>query len=826
MGDPEGKDGMNVETKVPGLDEDKEKLLTVTPEGDPVEERITSCAAARKLYKKLYDEWLPTAKRRARLKGQADGNPPFDPQRMTDLGLGYCTNVNFLETRAILDQKAGAFYELLFEVPTLVEIKQRLRLDPNNPSLDYGAIVAEEFTKLLHDWPGFLLNLMKARREADVTGIGFALWRDEWDWRPKAFNASSLLVESNAELDVDSFEYFFVRDRMTAGEIYRAALQSEASSVKAGWDPKEARRILIEVYDKETQQSAPGNAFQSTTWEEVQQRIRNNTSWAQTAEFEPIKILHLLVREVKSEKTSHYILTEEEIVKDDTPEGGQPATTKEKEERFLFRSQERFEKNSQALWLFLANDGDGYLKSVRGVASMVEPHADLSNRYLGRVFDAGFVTSSLILQPANAGDASRLQLIRAGMITVIPSGVQVLQTSFQPQLSPLIQLRELSSNLMRNNTGVYQATPGSYAENQPNKTARQVAYEEGREARLEKAGVAFDYTQMERLYREMFRRVTNKQYVQSSTKYPGQSDARKFVGRCILRGVPEELLFTPDVFELYVTRAIGMGSWGVKMDLTQQIVMMRGAMDEIGGRNALRDWIAVRVGYANVDRYCGSVDRNKVPSNDTSIASLENNDFAEGSSVPAASEQAHIAHLLVHIAPVMQIVQAFQQSRGNGMDVEKTMVLLSQVLPHIEQHALFLSTDPARQDVVKQVMGVLKAGTDTYGELSRIVMKTQDQMAMQQRQAVQGQEEQQQQLLDAQSQVEMMKRDREYALAAQKLQSLNDMREQKAKDQGEIKREQVAANIQLAAQRQQAELAMKAQVVNAEVALKEQKAGA
>lgn len=789
-----------------------DKIFTVSEEGVPVSERVTTVKAARCLFEKAKRSWETVAMRRSRLKGLVDGNPPYSPSRLKELGLSYVNNINTLEARAIIDQKAGAFYELFFEVPTLIEAKLAPGTNFGPTPVDYGQIVSEEFTRLLHDWTGFLVGMIKSRKEADVAGFGLMLFRDEWDWRPVAKSASHLLTDSMAEVDVSTFQYAFVRDNLTAGDMFRRAIKNPGAAKKAGWDPEAVKRVLVDIYVKEAQTALGAEKFQTSTWEGIQQNIRNNDFWTQSAEFETVRLVHLLVREIDTDEISHYIFTEKQLVSDPDLD------------KFLFRKVGRFEKMDHVLWIFPYNDGDGYLRSVRGLASMIEPHCDLSNRFVGRVFDAGFMTSSLILQPATQMDLSRLQLTRVGVMTIVPTGLNLIQSSFTPQIAPLVQLRELSANIMRNNTGVFKQVTEAFGENQVQKTAQQVLYEQGKEARLEKSNVAFDYTQIERLYREIFRRLTNPKYIMSKANLPGIKEARGFIGRCLLRGVPEGILMTPGAFEIAITRAIGMGSWGVKMDLTNQIMLARGAMDAIGARNALTDWLAVRVGYRNVSRYATNIDRNTIPSNDTSIATMENNDFAEGGQVPVGHDQEHLIHALTHAAPIVQLVQQYQQTRGKGMNIQVALAVLTNGLPHLEEHTKLLAQDPARVDMAKQLAEVIALGVKVHKALTEIVVEQTKMSMMDAQQRSQGARDQQERMMSIEQQMMQMEADKKFELEMAKQHSLNEARRVKTEEQMEIKRQNTAASLELQAQRQAAELAMKAQVTDADIALKRAKA--
>lgn len=784
------------------------EMQSVTETGNAVKNRIQHIAAAIHLFDKEQESHKPDAIRRARIKGMINGNPPYDQNRLEELGLGYMINVNFQEMRSILDAKAASHYELFFEVPTLIEVKQVLGNDPQQPTTDFGFIIAEEFSKMCFEWSGFLPFMDKTRREADAYGLGVGGFRDEYDWRPRAFNSGSFLTNKRAEMDIEKLPYAFLRDPVQVGELFRMALEDPDTAKKDGWNLDQVRRVMKNVFNKQSTGDDETDPYQTSMWESIEQQIRNGEFIEfEKHQFEYLSLVHLLVREIDDGKVSHYIFDE----------GARP------EDGFLYEADRQYDNMSQALWWLPYNNGDGFLHSVRGLASMIEHHCDLSNRYLGRVFDAGFTTSSLLLQPNGPVDMSQLQLIRMGVITIIPHQVKAIQSSFQPNVGQLIQLRDLSSSIMRNNTGIYRQNPELFAEQQRDKTAYQVSQEVAREARSEKSSIAFDYDHVEKLYREMFRRVTNPEYIQSSVDRPGLKEARKFVMACLRRGVPFELLTTPGVFEVYATRAMGLGSWGVKLDLSNQVLNMQGMYDEAGRINAIRNWLAVRVGYRNVDQYKPLVNRDQIPTNETSIATLENNDMMEGSSVPVGSDQLHTVHFQVHLQLAMGILGSYQQNGAQNMNVQQTLVYLQQAIPHMEQHLQYLSQDPTRGDFIKQGMEALKM----LAQFAQMLNKAQEQLAEQQQQE---QAAQQQMLMEAQQ----VMQDRETMLKAEEIQkkyevemakqnSLNQMRAQKTRDQMDIRRAQTAESLNLSREKQAAEIEMKQRELEAKIALEQRR---
>jgi len=778
------------------MTEDTTKIepQTVLPSGAMASKRFVTADAAYLVYKDFKTADELDAKRRATLQGMIDGNPPYNAKKLEELGLGYIQNVNFLEMRANLDARAGAAHELFTEVPTLIEAK----LEPTfvaslkgEPDPGWGNIVAEEFTRMLQDWSGFLPTMDLVVRESDAYGIGGVIWENEWDWRPKAFKRGSLLFEpKSTKLDINENEVYMVRNSYAASSLYRF-VANEKDAEAAGWKVKTVRDLLVSIYVKKDAQTNAADEFQRSDWESLEQLFRNNDSLAQKTNFQRVKIVHILTKDADDGKITHQILADDET-------WGKVS--------FLFEAPKRYAKMSEAIWLLPFNYGDGYAKSVRGVASMMAPHDDLSNRFLGRVFDAGFIISSLLLQPKTGADLSKMQLVRLGPMTMIPPDLTLQQASFQPQIASLVQLRDLSARLMKNNTGTYRQHVETFAEAQAQKTARQVAEESNKEARFEKADVAHRYNAMEALYREIWRRVVRPEYLESESDYPGKAEAVAFVARCEARQVPRMLLLTPGAFRVVVSRAIGLGSLGMRLDITNQVLGSRFLMDEAGQAAAFRDWLAARVGQHNVDRYKPLKTRDLIASNETSFATLENNDFAEGANVPVGSDQTHTLHLRIHFELLQQVVQAVQETQGQGLDVPRVLGLLKALLPHVGQHLQYLAADPLRKEVVRQGVESLKMGTELVGQLEQLAAKQMKEQAKLQQEQQAKLARADEMIADRELEAKIFEINKKYELETMKQQSLNAMRAAKT----ETNRERAQQDMQLKAARQTAELEMDA----------------
>lgn len=771
------------------------ELQNTTPTGRAPRRRLATPEAAFIIADQFDEADRQDAVSRAIRQGMIDGNPPYVQAELKEMGLDDITNVNFLTMRANLDARAAAAHELFMEVPTLMEFSPAGG-EPTPDDHHAASVLSEELARTVMEWPQFHSSMDMVVRESDAHGLGFLVWPDKYDFRPKAFRRGTLRFDPEASVDVDANDIYIINDWYTAGQLYDKIEDPKIAEL-CGWKVDAVRELLVRTFiigDKKEE-----NKYNTTMWESVQQMVRNNDVNYQSKQFTKVSVKHLFVREVAAPRhVSHYII---------------PANSTK--QVFLCEVPNEYETMSQALWWLPFNFGDGYARSVRGVASYMAPHDDLSNRFLCRLFDAGFLSSSLLLQPKAQADLSGLQFIQQGQFTIVPPGLEAIQSTFQPQIAPLLSLRQVSENVLQNNTGLYRQHPESI-DNSAQKTARQVVEEVSKEARYEKAAVAHRYIHLDMLYREIMRRLTNPDYVNSAAPFPGQDEAKMFWKRVEDRGVDKKYLREWKTrFRLHATRALGLGSLGMRYDITNQLMGARAAFDETGQRNIVRDWTAARVGYMNTTKFVATLNRDKIPSNDSSIAMLENNDMVEGSQVVVGTDQLHKIHLDTHVPLLMQLIQAV----GAGMVTDPTKALgaLQQLIPHCAGHADQLRQDSTRQPFVKQIDQILAQAEGAFRTLQSQVQRMQ---AQQQK----VQQEQQQLLQDA----EQIKRDRDMEVKVMELQqkarlalmeqeSLNAMRDQKTQEQMAIARSEAESRIRLAAEKQAAELEIARIRANADV---------
>lgn len=263
-----------------------------------------------------------------------------------------------------------------------------------------------------------------------------------------------------------------------------------------------------------------------------------------------------------------------------------------------------------------------------------------------------------------------------------------------------------------------------------------------------------------KLLREQFRRLARNTW---SAEEPGGPEALEFHRRLRSRGVPVEALQA--VYDVSPLKAVGYGSAQARLLAYNEFMQMLPMLDETGRANVIRDRIAVRVGYDQVDRYAPAPN---VPARlpvDAKIAELENDSMQGGRGVTVQPGENHAVHLQVHSADAVQFLLALEQ---NAVAPAEAFKYLSLTGPHIGAHLQQIAGDRTRQAMAGQYKDILN-------KVNQATQRLGEQLAREQRQQqeamVRAQQQQIQQAMQMQIEDVKAKAQAEYAVKLAKVQA-------------------------------------------------------
>jgi len=415
-----------------------QNLLTSTAGGTPVKNRIREPQAAFSIFRRLKDDQDAIARQRTVLTQQYNGNPPISQTLLNDQGAGWRSNINPRESKAVIDTNTAAIWDMFTSVPNLVNVK--CLISDKERTLDYGAIVAKNFTRMLKEWTDFDFHMLLRIHEMLLYGVGAMFWRDEFEWKSEAVKAARIMVPHKTPSAPGRLEFCCIRDELSP--VFLSGLVENASyAEKEGWNVAHIKEVLRLKYFEETLPPKSDDEYRLSTYESSAQRDKNLAYvLPASAEFDGIAVTHLLVEELDEEhRVSHYIIVEDY----------------KSEDKYLFEMDRQYPSMADAIHLMLFSIGDGYFRSVKGLAHEIFSTCDISMRLLNSLLDAVTISSGLLLQAQSAVSAEKLKLMKKGPVTIIPEGLQALQSTFAPPLEAVLNVRETIQQLQNNNVGIY-----------------------------------------------------------------------------------------------------------------------------------------------------------------------------------------------------------------------------------------------------------------------------------------------------------------------------------------------------------------------------------
>jgi len=773
---------------------EQEVILTIDDKARPVDDRLGNPMVGRTMYKKYREALMAVAKADARVMAIHRGEAPYSDAELHGLGQGWRANLNAREMKGIVNNRADTAYDLHMDIGDRIKVHVRpeyREYQSPNPLQDYGAIIAEEYTYMLNvDWAENYLLIDQISRDRIKVGLGVAAWKDHLDWRPTRVPKYSFFTDPKYPPLAKSVPACVIRDTLLLQDVLPKLDPENVEAAKiAGWNVEELRALVLSMFNETTQ--AETTAEPPSVRDDVIGQWAAFEAWraakpADVAvfELETIPVVRYLIKSVVSDKVSHYIDVD-------------PAMSEYQPESFIFKKLEQFDSMSQAIWLNPYSYGEGMIGSVDGLGHDLAPYCEISNRMLNTALDGGMMSGGLLLQAQQGWDADGASMVRLGPSTIIPPTLQAVQSAFAPPIDRLLQLRMAVRGVYANNVGMTRMNPEQMEVNaRGTRSTEEIISERRREFRLESNSANFEYMMWTDFHREVFRRAIKVSKM--SDTVPGAKEAKAFRERCLVRGVPEFLFEQHDkALVVEVNRAIGGGSPDAREVTWGKLMQLRGAMDEAGRRHVERQYVASLIGYREVDSVFPLGSRDQIPTNEKSIATLENNDFREGSYVPAGSDQLHTVHLGIHFELLGGMVQAYDNPQGGAVDPQAILRTFSAALPNCEEHLRFLAQDESRKDFVARAANMVKELVVFYRRVEKEAAKTAEEtqrIEMERQQMVMKELEER---MNGETQVKLRKIELDAQLEAMHQQALAQTRQWAKEQQEQIKRESAEARQQL-----------------------------
>lgn len=622
---------------------------------------------------------------RASIDGLIDGNPAYRLSSLKAKGQGWRSRVNFREAEGLLDARKTPFYDLVTEVDPCVDLQ-----------LDYGAGTQQEemankiakhfHWMLLTAWrSGFNFNISLQQMEMFKHGIGYHVWPGNKNcWIPRTPVTGHVLFPDGVSLNLrEDLDYFMLRDFLP-GYALHAFIRNPDVATKMGWNVSSVWDALLQ-----SNKIRYGNSGERNYGlEQFQREMKSGDIGTTMSRQSGLWLNHLFVKEIETEEISQYTIAE-----------GVSATNKKAfktDDPFrdcLFRKRNRFDEWPLTIFPYCIGNG-GLLHTTRGLGARTKDFFELSNRIKNAMADQVLVGSTLNVKQTGSVEPDKLRLLRLGMMSIIPQGLELIPGVQFPNLSqgPIALSQELNRTLSSNNE--------SYGQGTPEPTDRETA--QSYTMRTQNAGQAPKgaHALYASNYQMMLERIFKISARAEAAVGPSLSAklTKMYHERCEKDGVPiEALSHVTEVNEVFST---GAGSPAARLDSLMKIwQLIYPTTTEPRKINIERDIVAAVTSSSKVDRYARNVNDTQIPDSDSSLAVQENNGLANGGDALVAPTQNHTEHLEQHLPKTSEIVQ---QIYAGQIPPAQGLAIIQKFGQHEAEHLKLLQQNPMRKAEFKQ----------------------------------------------------------------------------------------------------------------------------
>lgn len=673
---------------------DSLQLQTLPEKGKAPVSRLRDVKSAHELYVQLRDADDTASANRATIQGMFDDVPPYNDADLISTGQGFRTNVNFGDAANLLEQSMSAYVDMLHSVENILTCKLNTKatVDPSD-RVRMEEIIAEEATRTFRAWPMFNYNFLANCRSFIADGVSVCYFENEQDWRWRVASLSDFYFPRKTQASEGELEVACCRRSFQAHQLY-SYIRDEKVAATLGWNVKAVRKAITDAA------ATSGSSF--TSWEQLQHELKSNdiSCGAKSSEIE---LVHMWVQEF-DQKVSHFIFLANGESTD-----------------FLYRKIARFESMEEALIFFTYGIGtDGYYHSIRGLGYKILAPAQALNRLRCQIIDAAMLASSVMVQPATEEAAEDLGMTYFGAYAVITPGVK-----FVDRTAP--NLQNAAIPVLQDMQGVLQSMSGQYTQNALNDTREKTKFEVASQlealSKLSVTSMNLFYEPWQRLLRASFKRLCRRGYVKGE---PGAAPALAFRERCEARGVPGAVIDMIDHGATRAVRAVGAGSQAARLVVFSELDAVAPSMDPKGRNQYLRERVATRVGWDQVDKYIPPSQDSR-PTDDERFAEIENNIMrAQATPMTVRPNDNHIIHSQSHIEDMDRLVAA---ADAGQMTIAEITPPLSVMHAHTTEHLTMASGDASAGPLVPELLQRLQ-------QLGEIVYNGVEHLKAQQREAM------------------------------------------------------------------------------------------
>lgn len=729
---------------------------------------INTISAARRIYDQFRLASLNRIALYAQIEGLISGNPPYDPEDLAAHGLSHIANFNTLDARSLYERGAQAYWNLLNQAETLVNITLKApgQLGEDPELVRFGQIMSKNLSYVLRQWEDFETMLNTHTGQLVKFGLSPILWPDERDWRFKTIDLSKFYIQDQAQTDRSSITAVCVESIFTAQFLYSVYTYIKDKK-DTPWDDVALEQLLLWLANSERKQQT-----QFKDMMDLQRHIENGDFTFEAAYTDGIKLVSLFYKEY-DEKISHYMF---HPLYDDG--------------RLLYFADRQYNSLREGILIFTGSPGELTLHANRGLGHKIFSIAQAMMQLDCSIVDMARWSSTLLLKGLATG-AHPNQSVRLFPGTPTDIGTaDYVRNDLGANISQLIgasQYFNAKAQINTANSGDDPSIPDKSQGSISPSQARMMSY---KEFGVLKNNISHFYRQADLLYQNVLVKM-----LRSKKGYPGHEFAEEWKRLCVEEGVPEiffeyteskvsKITGLPRLFRgISATRVAGDGSNLALIMALQELLPIAGDFGPREAKEYKRQWIIATFGAEYVPVFLQDSDNVDERAGGASLAALENAAMKNGDQPIFSPDNEHRAHIAVHLALAKQTIEMIQQQQ---LDLVTADRLFGVLVPHTGEHINFVARSPLAKNFVEKVLPLFKQ-VEQYATLNRKNAEAQVKAELKRRQEDQ---EKTQQVMN-EDQRENFRMERDEARKDLKVQSQIDRAAEANRNRAEVMREKV-----------------------------------
>lgn len=527
------------------------------------------------------------AKRRSLINSLFNGTPPYTKEEQEESGI--TINVNDLSgPRAAHDARAqftSAFMKPGAYFSAKTDTGRRDKRD------GYSSIVTKEVAKVMKRSIAYTETHRSKWAMTVLHGIAPCIFPTRDIWRPRAVGIDDVMVPSNTEL-IDIAE-----GKMTIIPIYRSLnahqlrCMAKGPVPDPGWNQPLVDQCLQWI-DEQMLRVAGTNWQDVWSPEKWEERIKGDGSIYSSDAIPTINVWDFYYwSEGKDGPGWNRRMILDSWTMPNSPDGsrtrrdGKPFQSGRNQ--FLYNPGKRLFGTSQTQLINfqfadLSAVAPFHYHTVRSLGYLLYSVCHLQNRLRCKFSEAVFEQLMVLMRIRTQDDMQRALSVNLISRGFVDDSVEFIKAGDRYQVNTQLAQLALTENqnlISRNSSSFTSRAPSGGDAKVP--TATQWMGEEARVTQLVSAGLMQAYEYQKPEYYEIFRRLTKKG--------SADADARRLQAKCLEAGVPEEVLYCLESWEIEPERVLGAGNKALEMAITQQLMAYRHLYDPPAQRKILYD---------------------------------------------------------------------------------------------------------------------------------------------------------------------------------------------------------------------------------------------